>query len=70
MFKRNESTVDRIIRVVLGGLLLWIGLWPLSGRAGSFGGLIVALVGIILLITALTGFCLIYKLLGISTSEE
>lgn len=68
--KPNESTIDRIIRVVLGLLLIWLGLWPLSGLQGGALGIIVGVVGLILLVTAITGFCLIYRLLGISTRKE
>jgi hypothetical protein len=66
----NESTVDRVVRAVLGVILLWAGLWPLAGLQGSVLGIIVVLVALILLFTAATGFCLIYRLLGISTIKK
>ncbi len=70
MFARNESMVDRIVRAVVGVILLWAGLWPLAGLQAAVLGIIVALIGLILVITAITGFCLIYRLLGISTLKK
>lgn len=70
MFQQNEGTVDRIVRAVLGLILLWAGLWPLGGLQAAVLGIIVALVGFILVVTAITGFCLIYRILGISTLKK
>jgi len=70
MFERNESTVDRIVRAVLGLILLWVGLWPLGGLQATVVGIIVALIGLVLVVTAITGFCLIYRLVGISTLKK
>ncbi|HHS97383.1 MAG TPA: DUF2892 domain-containing protein [Chloroflexi bacterium] len=68
--KRNEGTVDRIIRLVIGVVLIWVGLWPLNGLQVAVGGIVVAVIGLILLITGLTGYCALYSLLGISTKQE
>ena len=62
--KRNEGSTDRIIRVILGIVLIIIG-WPVLGN--STLGIILDVIGVILLITAITGSCAIYRLLGIST---
>lgn len=70
MFQRNEGPVDRTIRIVLGVLLLLVGLWLLNGLGGAAGGIIVAVIGAILLITGITGFCGLYRLLGISTLKK
>ncbi len=70
MFQRNEGPVDRTIRVVLGVLLLVVGLWLLNGLGGAAGGIVVAVIGAILLITGITGFCGLYRLLGISTLKK
>ena len=69
MFQQNEGTVDRVVRAVLGLILLWAGLGPLGGLKAA-GGIIVMLIGLILVFTALTGFCLIYRILGISTLKK
>ncbi len=66
--ERNEGTADRIIRAVLAIIFLVVGLGPLRALEGAILGIIVAVVGLILAFTAVTGFCLLYKLLGISTT--
>ena len=65
MFKTNESPMDRLLRVILGaGLLVWFfvdqgsGIWHWA-----------KLIGIIPLVTGLTGNCLLYSVLGISTNK-
>jgi hypothetical protein len=62
--KPNEGSTDRIIRVILGIVLIIVG-WFVLGN--SVLGVILDIIGVILLITAITGFCLIYRLLGVST---
>jgi uncharacterized membrane protein HdeD (DUF308 family) len=62
--KPNEGTSDRIIRLILGVVLIIIG-WPVLGN--NTMGIILDVIGVILLITGITGFCTVYKILGIST---
>ncbi len=68
--KPNEGTVDRIIRLAIGLVLIWAGLWPLNGLQAVVGGIVVAVIGLILVITGITGYCALYSLLGISTRQE
>ncbi len=63
--KRNESTLDRIIRVVLGLALLALSFVT----AGALRIMLIAAAAIALF-TALTGFCLLYRLFGIKTCKE
>ncbi len=60
----NESTADRIIRVILGIVLLALAIWAITG----FWAWVVGIVGAVLLVTGLTGFCLIYKIFGTRTN--
>ncbi len=69
MFKRNEGTLDRLVRLALGIVLLPAGLALLGALQGNVLGPLAAVVGIIGLVTALTGFCPTYVLFGISTVE-
>ncbi len=62
MFKTNEGTVDRILRVVLGVAL--IAGYFMNGD-GAYSWLY--LLGIIPLVTGLIGSCPIYTMLGIRT---
>lgn len=61
----NEGALDRGIRVALGAALVWLG--TASGVLAGNVGTASLVVGVILLITGVTGFCGLYKLLGIST---
>lgn len=62
--KLNEGMTDRIIRVVLGTLLL--ALWLFGFTQGSLA-IILAIIGAVLLVTAAIGFCPLYSLFGIKT---
>jgi len=59
LFKQNAGKVDRIIRVVVGALLV----------GNVFVGLqtVVGWIGLILIVTGLFGTCPVYSLLGINT---
>ncbi len=63
--KSNESSLDRIIRVVVGIALLATGLL----MTGPIKWTLLALAAIAL-ITAVTGFCLLYKIFGINTNKK
>ena len=59
LFKSNTGKLDRIIRVVIGALLVgnvFIGLQTPIGW-----------IGLILIVTGLFGTCPVYSLLGINT---
>lgn len=63
---RNESTIDRIIRAVVGAALL---AGAVALGMGSAGGILALVAGGILVVTAATGFCPLYRLLGLSTAR-
>ncbi len=69
MFKRNEGTLDRIARLVLATVLLPAGLFFLGALQGNLAGLFAAGIGVIGLVTGVTGVCPTYNLFGISTLE-
>ncbi len=56
---KNEGTLDRVIRVVLGLALLSL---TFVGPATPWG-----LVGIVPLLTGTVGFCPLYRLFGLDT---
>jgi hypothetical protein len=62
---QNESSVDRIIRTVVGLILLVVAYY-------SFGilSIILYILGAIAIITAASGFCPSYKLFNISTIRK
>jgi len=60
---RNEASWDRIVRVVLGIVLLIVGFAVMDGAAG----VVVGVIGLVPLVTGLVGWCPLYRLLGIRT---
>jgi hypothetical protein len=65
--KINEGTLDRIIRVIAGIVLLTLGL---LGVAGGVWMWVVYILGAILLVTGIVGFCPLYALLKLNTAKK
>jgi hypothetical protein len=63
----NESGLDRIIRIVLGLVLLYLGF---SGIVGGGLGVLLIVLGLIPLLTGLIGWCPLYALFKIRTKQE
>ncbi len=70
MFKPNESPVDRLIRAILGIVLLVVSISYLGAFKGNALGIVIFVISLVLLFTAATGFCLLYKVFGISTLKK
>lgn len=64
--KINESRTDRIIRILLGLILLILG-W--GGFVTGMLGLIFKILGFIPLLTGIVGYCPIYSLFKLSTKN-
>lgn len=64
--KTNESTIDRVIRIVLGIVLLALG-W--TGTTPGLLGEIFKYLGFVPLLTGIIGWCPIYSLLHIRTNK-
>lgn len=64
--KRNEGTLDRLIRLFIAVFAL------LGGYLWLFGTLqiVVYVIGVVALVTAATGFCGLYALLKINTNKK
>ena len=67
MFKVNEANWDRIARVVLGRILLFLGL---SGTVTGILGVVFDILGVILLVTGVVGICPLYMLLKFRTNKS
>ena len=61
LFKNNVGRTDRIIRVILGVLLVGNVFFALQHPIGW--------VGVILILTGMAGICPLYSLLGINTKS-
>ena len=64
--KVNESGVDRIIRVVLGIVLLALNF---GGVVTGGLGIVVLVLGAVALLTGIVGFCPLYAMLKIRTNK-
>jgi hypothetical protein len=67
MLHRNEGRLDRAIRIATAIFFVPIGLFALDGLGGGIGGLVLAGVGVLALVTGATGFCPLYVPFGFST---
>lgn len=66
--KKNVGSVDRVIRVVVGVLLIGLALTgAVPALAAGLGMALAILVGLVLIGTATVNFCPMYRLLGINT---
>lgn len=63
--KKNEGVLDRCLRVVFAVALMVIGSLLVDGVLR----LVLYVVALVLTFTALTGVCLLYRLLGIDTNK-
>ena len=58
---RNEGTLDRVVRVVLGIVLIAL---ALTGQFTPWGW-----IGVVPLLTGLIGTCPLYSMLGVNTCK-
>jgi hypothetical protein len=63
----NEATWDRVLRVLAGLVLLYLG-W--SGVVDGTLGVVLKAFGFLPLITGVVGFCPVYALFGVSTCSR
>ena len=64
--KKNEGTVDRVIRVVLGIILIVLGVL-FQASWGLVSMIVLIVLGLIALITGIIGYCGLYTILKINT---
>lgn len=65
----NVGTLDSIVRMVLGTVALILAFTVFDVTQAEAGGIALAAVGALLLLTGATGYCLIYSLFHISTNK-
>ena len=67
---RNEHTIDRVIRFVVGVALAVIAWMALGLAQGEVLGIVALIVALVLIATGLAGFCPAYRLLGVRTCRS
>jgi hypothetical protein len=68
MFRHNVGGIDRVLRLTLGGILFLGGLILLTDTIRL--GVILAVVGVLALLTGIVRFCALYIPFGISTARS
>lgn len=59
---RNEGSLDRVVRIVLGLVLLALAFFGPKTWLG--------MLGLVPLVTGIVGFCPLYRLVGLKTSHS
>ena len=62
----NESNLDRVMRIILGVIMLYVG-WFILGD--GLPAAVLKIFGFIPLVTGLLGWCPFYTLFGLSTRK-
>lgn len=70
MSTRNVGMIDRVLRFLLGLLLIWLGLIQLGGAEGSILGIIVALASLLPIYISITASCFIFRFLHIHSLSK
>lgn len=62
--KKNLGNIDRIIRIII---LVIVGILYFTGTISGTLGIVLLVIGVVLGLTSIIGFCPIYALLGINS---
>lgn len=65
----NVGGADRAVRLIGGLTALTVGLGLLGATRGEVAGIVVSIVGVVMLLTAIVGFCPAYLPFGLSTCK-
>lgn len=63
--KKNVGGIDKVLRIVVGLVLLGLAGTDAAGLTNTIGWW--GLIGLMPLVTGLVGFCALYPLLGVNT---
>ncbi len=64
---KNVGRIDQVLRIILGVILIWVGLWPLNGLDQSLLGVTVSLLAIIPFWMAITRNCPVFRFFNFSS---
>jgi len=67
--KKNEGTIDRVVRVIIGIILIGLALYFMTSWA-LWLVIVVGIIGLIALITGIIGYCGLYTVCKINTLKN
>lgn len=65
--KKNVGKIDRVLRIIFGLFLIWLGLFQLKGQEGEVLGILVALFSLVPFTIAATRICPVFAMFRISS---
>jgi len=65
--EKNVGKIDRVIRIILGIILLYLFIVNMVAAPWSY---LVALIGLILIVTGIISTCPLYSMLGMNTLSK
>lgn len=66
----NVGSTDRMVRIILGAILIALPLLGIVSSLSSTLGVIMLIVGAVFVITGFVSFCPLYRIIGASTKSE
>lgn len=66
---KNVGAADRAVRTLIGIIALVLAFTTLGVMAGALWGIVAAVVGVVMLVTAILGMCPLYMPFKISTCK-
>jgi hypothetical protein len=66
IMKKNIGRNDRLVRLILGLCAIVVAIF-LAIKVNVIAGIVVAILGVFTIYEALSGWCIIYKIMGINT---
>jgi hypothetical protein len=58
---KNVGKIDRTLRLLLGLILVWLGVFVLNGKEGNVIGIFVALISLMPVYMAITRSCFVFR---------
>ena len=70
LYKKNVGRIDRILRIVLGTAMIYIGFLSDDLLADTFASILLGSFGVIVFLSGLFNSCPLYLLIGFSSNKE
>lgn len=67
---RNMGPVDQVLRTLMGVICMYLGPFSDGLTTDFISGLLLALVGLLVIISSFVGFCPLYHAAGFNTYKE